>query len=121
MYLRTSSCASYVRGKCECFAQHLVTLAVLADPNHKMYDADDGRFVEKLIVGDLDGGEQELFWFKAGHPPVLPAGLTVPHDASGVNSSLRHFADSGGRMALVCEVNGATGMGFWPRKTCRYC
>jgi hypothetical protein len=70
-----------------------VTFAVLADPNHEMYDEVDGRFVEKLIVGDLDGGEQELFGFKAGHPPVLPAGLTVPHHASGVKSTLRHFAD----------------------------
>jgi hypothetical protein len=96
-----------------------VTFAVLADPNHKMYDAVDGRFVEKLIVGDLDGGEQELFWFKAGNPQVLP-----PRPYSPARRLRRQFfspalADSCGRMALVCEVNGATGMGFWPKKTCR--
>jgi hypothetical protein len=98
MFLRTYSCASYIRDACECFAQHLVTVAVLADPNHKMYDAVDGQFVEKLIVSDLDGCEQELLWFKAGHPPVLPAGLTVPHDASAsiLLSALCRFVPADG-------------------------
>jgi hypothetical protein len=50
----------------------LVTFAILADPDHEMYNAVDWQFVEKAIVGDLDGGEQGLFGFKAGH---LPASL----------------------------------------------
>jgi hypothetical protein len=93
-----------------------VTFAVLADPNYKMYDAVDGRFVEKLIVGDLDGGEKELFWFKAGNPQVLPPGLTVPHDASGVNSSLRHLPIRAGGWRWYVRSTAQQKWDFGPRK-----